>query len=140
MTTTPKLPNLLQTHYTHLMQHRRGETNDHLLATMYASALCGQGAMPLHLGLPLDIFRTMMEYHFPTLPQLPLPAHVVSLDFSRLPELDDLRTLATTTPKPAFTDGRLDDRNRLRRMHGQRSPLARPRIVVAQRLIHPHAR
>ena len=40
MTTMPKLPNLLQTHYAYLMQHRRGETNDHLLATMYASALC----------------------------------------------------------------------------------------------------
>ena len=93
MTTMPKLPNLLQTHYAYLMQHRRGETNDHLLATMYASALCGQGVMPLYLGLPLDIFRTMMEYHFPTLPQLPLPAHVVSLDFARLPELDDLRIL-----------------------------------------------
>jgi len=93
MTAMPKPPNLLQTHYAYLMQHRRGETNDHLLATLYASALCGQGAMPLHLGLPLDIFRSMMEYHFPTLPQLPLPAHVASLDFARLPELDDLRIL-----------------------------------------------
>lgn len=93
MTTMPKLPDFLQTHYDHLMQHRRGEINDHLLATMYASALCGQGTMPLHLGLPLEIFHSMMEYHFPTLPPLPLPAHVLPLDFSRLPELDDLRTL-----------------------------------------------
>ncbi|SEB11615.1 nitrogen fixation protein NifQ [Thiothrix caldifontis] len=67
MTAIPNTMSLLQTHYAYLMQHRRGETNDHLLATMYASALCGQGAMPLYLGLPLEIFRSMMAYHFPTL-------------------------------------------------------------------------
>jgi nitrogen fixation protein NifQ len=92
MTAIPELT-LPQTHYNHLMQHRRGDSNDDLLAKMYASWLCGHGAMPLYLGLPLDIFRTMMEYHFPTLQQLPLPASVIWLKTERMPEIDDLRTL-----------------------------------------------
>jgi nitrogen fixation protein NifQ len=93
MTAMPTTPNLLHAHYEHLMQHRRGNANEDLLAKMYASTLCGQGAMPLYLGLPLDIFRTMMEYHFPTLRQLPLPASIQPLEPERMPELDDLRAL-----------------------------------------------
>lgn len=93
MTVMPTPQTSLHTHHAYLMQHRRGETNDDLLAKMYASALCGQGAMPLHLGLPLEIFRSMMEYHFPTLPHVPLLGHARPLDFSRLLELDDLRGL-----------------------------------------------
>lgn len=93
MTTMPTLHTYQQNHYDYLMQHRRGNTNEHLLAQMYATALCGQGAMPLYLGLPLDIFRSMMDYHFPTLPQLPLPTVTQHLEAARMPELDDLRTL-----------------------------------------------
>lgn len=93
MTVMPNTTSLLHTHYHHLMQHRRGDANDDLIAKMYASWLCGQGAMPLNLGLPLDIFHSMMAYHFPTLPPLSCPAQIRLLDAQRLPELDDLRTL-----------------------------------------------
>ena len=76
MTGMPQTSELLTMHYHHLMQHRSGDSNDDLLAKMYASWLCGQGAMPLNLGLPLDIFHTMMDYHFPTLPQFYRPAQI----------------------------------------------------------------
>lgn len=93
MTAMPDTTSILHTHYNHLMQHRCGDSNDHLIAKMYASWLCGQGAMPLNIGLPLDIFHSMMSYHFPTLPHLSRPAQIRHLDVERLPELDDLRTL-----------------------------------------------
>jgi nitrogen fixation protein NifQ len=93
MTAMPDTTSILHTHYHHLMQHRRGDPNDDLIAKMYASWLCGQGAMPLNLGLPLDIFRTMMAYHFPTMPHISRPAHIRHVDFALMEELDDLRTL-----------------------------------------------
>ncbi len=93
MTVMPQASVLLQPHYDYLMRHRRGDTNEPLLAQMYASWLCGQGAMPLYLGLNLDVFRSMMDYHFPSLPQLSLPTQVASVQAERLPELDDLRAL-----------------------------------------------
>ena len=93
MSTMPP-PILRQHYYQQLLQHRLGDSNDDGLAQMYASWLCGQGALPLYLGLPLDVFRSMMEYHFPSLPQpLRVPPQIRPIDVTRMPELDDLRTL-----------------------------------------------
>lgn len=93
MTAMLSIPACAQGYYDYLMQHRRGAANEHWLAQMYASCLLGQSALPLYLGLPLDVFRSMMDYHFPTLKTLPLPTSIHWPTTPRLAELEALRTL-----------------------------------------------
>lgn len=90
MIATPQQAMLEQTYYTELMQHRRGTNNEHWLAQMYAACLEDQTHLPLYLGLPLDIFRSMMDYHFPTLRHLPLPA---AIRWPKSHEVDELQAL-----------------------------------------------
>lgn len=79
--------------YERLMRTSHGLRNDHLLASMLASQLSGDGGMPVRLGLCMQDYEEMMQLHFPgtTLP-LSYMAELNS-DEERLPEQDELRSL-----------------------------------------------
>ena len=47
--------------YDRLMQKSHGLRNDHILASMLASQLAGNGAMPPRLGLDLPQYEAMMQ-------------------------------------------------------------------------------
>ena len=50
--------------YAALMARSAGQGNDHALACMLASGLCGEGALPHGLGLAERDFAILMAYHF----------------------------------------------------------------------------
>lgn len=82
--------------YDRLMQKSHGLRNDHLMASMLASQLSGNGCMPTRLGLCVADYEAMMQLHFPgaTLPlsYMAEPGY----DEQRLPEQDELRSLLLT--------------------------------------------
>jgi len=82
--------------YDRLMQKSHGLRNDHILASMLASQLAGNGAMPPRLGLDLPQYEAMMQMHFPgtELPQSYMAA--AHIDAERMPEQDELRALLMT--------------------------------------------
>lgn len=79
--------------YDRLMQGRHGLRNDHILASMLASQLSGNGCMPPRLGLGTSDYESLMQLHFPgtCLPMSYLAE--VAIDDQRLPEQDELRAL-----------------------------------------------
>lgn len=88
-----KSPGVVNGIYDRLMKTSHGLRNDHILASMLASQLSGNGAMPARLGLSLNDYESMMLLHFPGV-QLPLSYMAkLDLDEQRLPEQDELRSL-----------------------------------------------
>ncbi|EIJ43907.1 NifQ [Beggiatoa alba B18LD] len=84
-------------YYSQLMAHAQKNTeNTHILACMITSWLVGQGNMPTRLGLNDNAWNKLLQQYFPNykLPARHLPSHTV--DISRLPEVDELRTLFYT--------------------------------------------
>lgn len=79
--------------YDRLMQKAHGLRNDHILASMLASQLAGDGAMPSRLGLSQPQYEALMQLHFPgaELPQSYMAD--AAIDLQRLPEQDELRAL-----------------------------------------------
>ncbi len=82
--------------YQRLMQKSHGLRNDHILASMLASQLAGNGAMPSRLGLTPLQYEAMMQTHFPgaELPQSYMAD--AEIDVERMPEQDELRALLQT--------------------------------------------
>ncbi|MGB0723735.1 MAG: nitrogen fixation protein NifQ [Gammaproteobacteria bacterium] len=51
--------------YWRLLPHSDDRRNDHLLARMIASMVCGDGAMPRNLGFSASEYRALLDHHFP---------------------------------------------------------------------------
>ncbi len=103
---SPQQAVLEQYNYDALMQHRRGTPNDPWLAQMYVAYMHGETHLSLCLGLPLDIFRSMMDYHFPTLRHLPLSESIQWPQSHEVDELQAIRAfLQTYLDNPKATSG-----------------------------------
>jgi nitrogen fixation protein NifQ len=76
-----------------LMQARRGEPVEELLARMLSSWMLGEGAMPRWLGLGEPRFRWMLARHFPALGGDFAAAQRPMIDVDRCDEIEDLRQL-----------------------------------------------
>jgi len=92
--------------YLRLMQRSHGLHNDHILATMLASQLAGNGAMPVRLGLSQSQYEAMMQIHFPgvELPQQYFAEAMI--DAERMPEQDELRALLLTHRSDPSEEGK----------------------------------
>lgn len=81
--------------YGELIQASHSSLNDVLLAQMLASWYCGEGHLPLYLGLNAENHALMLEAHFPkvSLPDIPPALLAKKLDLSQMLEVDELRSL-----------------------------------------------
>lgn len=76
-----------------LMDARRGEPIEEILARMLSSWALGEGAMPIWLGLGEKGYRSMMAYHFPGFDAHALTQRAQAMDPERQDEMDDLKKL-----------------------------------------------
>ncbi|MES9946156.1 MAG: nitrogen fixation protein NifQ [Candidatus Thiodiazotropha sp.] len=76
-----------------LMDARRGEPLEEILARMLSSWALGEGAMPIWLGLGEVEYRRMMAYHFPGFDAHALTERAQAMDPERQDEMDDLKKL-----------------------------------------------
>jgi nitrogen fixation protein NifQ len=98
-------PSVAQEVYDRLMQVSHGLRNDHILATMLASQLAGNSAMPSRLGLSMAEYEALMQLHFPGA-ELPLSYLAeLTLDAQRLPEQDELRALLLSHRSDPSSEG-----------------------------------
>lgn len=81
--------------YGELIQASHSSLNDVLIAQMLASWYCGEGQLPLYLGLSAENYAQMLEAHFPkvSLPEISPALAEKKLDLSRMLEVDELRSL-----------------------------------------------
>lgn len=79
--------------YTGLMDARRGEPVEAVLATILASWSQGFGALPDWLGLGKGEFSAMMSHHFPKYDPTRFNSLNRWFDPQRIPEIWDLRKL-----------------------------------------------
>lgn len=79
--------------YDGLMATRLGDPVEETLARIIASASLGFGAMPAWLGLGKDVFRRMLDRHFPGFPPESLASPRAAAEPHRGDEMDDLRLL-----------------------------------------------
>lgn len=91
--------------YNRLMQVSHGLRNDHILASMLASQLAGNGAMPSRLGLRIADYEAMMQLHFPNieLPQSYMAE--VNADEQRVPEQEELHSLLLSHRSDSSAEG-----------------------------------
>ncbi len=76
-----------------LMNGRRGEVMEEILAPMIASWYLGYGALPDHMGLNAAEFRNMLRHHFPSIHPMELSIHHRVRDPRRGDEMEELRKL-----------------------------------------------
>lgn len=81
------------TTYHQLMGTARQAFSEHALASMLASSLNGQSAMPERLGLDARLFRQMLEFHFPDTSWPVAGAGAGAWDAAQMPEYNELKQL-----------------------------------------------
>jgi nitrogen fixation protein NifQ len=76
-----------------LMNARRGDPIEEILARILSSWMVGDGAMPQWLGMGEQAFTAMIAHHFPAFDSGEMAGVTDRLDPQRSIELDDLRKL-----------------------------------------------